>query len=172
MTPPQSIFTTYRTTSKSEREKGSHFEELSPEEAADRPNAPPIFDIKIAAGDFSKEQWLKDCQYAELPEHFTGNPGFFIAQVLGKSMPPLSHNVSRCLFREPSDGSRNRKVVIVRSRDIRDSDPADSLPWKSSGATRPRRKTRGLTAVSDSNRIRTAPHFNPRLSKPTNPPKS
>lgn len=31
---------------------------LSPEEAADCPNAVPIFDIKIAAGDFSKEQWL------------------------------------------------------------------------------------------------------------------
>ena len=36
------------------------FPTLSPEEAADCPNAVPIFDIKIAAGDFSKEQWLED----------------------------------------------------------------------------------------------------------------
>jgi hypothetical protein len=39
----------------------------------------------------------------------------------------LSHNRripngSWCLFREPSDGSRNGKVVIVQSRDIQDPD--------------------------------------------------
>ena len=47
---------------------------LSPEEAADCPNAVPVFDIKIAAGDFSKEQWLQDCQYAELPTTSSRNP--------------------------------------------------------------------------------------------------
>lgn len=31
-------------------------------------------------------------------------------------------NGSWCLFREPSDGSRNGKVVIVQSRDIQDPD--------------------------------------------------
>ncbi len=36
-----------------------------------------------------------------------------------KISPP---NGSWCLFREPSDGSRNGKVVIVQSRDIRDPD--------------------------------------------------
>jgi DUF2075 family protein len=95
---------------------------LSPEEAAHRPNAVPIFDIKIAAGDFSKEQWLQDCQYAELPDHFTAKPGFFIAQVVGESMNRRIPNGSWCLFREPSDGSRNGKVVIVQSRDIQDPD--------------------------------------------------
>ena len=44
---------------------------LSPEEAVVCPNAVPVFDIRIAAEDFSKEQWLLDCQYAELPHHFT-----------------------------------------------------------------------------------------------------
>jgi len=95
---------------------------LSPEEAADYPNAVPIFDIKIAAGDFSKEQWLQDCQYAELPDHFTAKPGFFLAQVVGESMNRRIPNGSWCLFREPSDGSRNGKVVIVQSRDIQDPD--------------------------------------------------
>jgi DUF2075 family protein len=95
---------------------------LSPEEAADCPNAVPIFDIKIAAGDFSKEQWLQDCQYAELPDHFTAKPGFFLAQVVGESMNRRIPNGSWCLFREPSDGSRNGKVVIVQSRDIQDPD--------------------------------------------------
>jgi DUF2075 family protein/SOS-response transcriptional repressor LexA len=95
---------------------------LSPEEAADCSNAVPIFDIKIAAGDFSKEQWLEDCQYAELPDHFTTKPGFFLAQVVGESMNRRIPNGSWCLFREPSDGSRNGKVVIVQSRDIQDPD--------------------------------------------------
>ena len=95
---------------------------LTEEEAATRPNAVPIFDIKIAAGNFSKEQWLQDCQYAELPDHFSAKPGFFIAQVVGESMNRRIPNGSWCLFREVSDGSRNGKVVIVQSRDIQDPD--------------------------------------------------
>ena len=95
---------------------------LSPEEAADCPNAVPVLDLKIAAGDFSKEQWLQDCQYAELPDYFTAKPGFFLAQVVGESMNRRIPNGSWCLFREPSDGSRNGKVVIVQSRDIQDPD--------------------------------------------------
>jgi DUF2075 family protein/SOS-response transcriptional repressor LexA len=96
------------------------FRILTPEEAADCPNAVPIFDVKVAAGDFSEEQWLQDCQYAELPDHFTAKTGFFIAQVVGESMNRRIPNGSWCLFREPSDGSRNGKVVIVQSRDIQD----------------------------------------------------
>ena len=95
---------------------------LTPEEAADCPNAVPVLDIKIAAGGFSKEQWLQDCQYAELPDHFTAKPGFFLAQVVGESMNRRIPNGSWCLFREPSPGSRNGKVVIVQSRDIQDPD--------------------------------------------------
>lgn len=95
---------------------------LSAEEAADCPNAVPVFDLKIAAGDFSKAQWLQDCQYGELPDHFTAKPGFFLAQVVGESMNRRIPNGSWCLFRQPSDGSRNGKVVIVQSRDIQDPD--------------------------------------------------
>lgn len=105
---------------------------LSHEEAADCLNAVPIFDMKMAAGTFSEEQcledylqrenWLQDCQYAELPDHFTAKPGFFLAQVVGESMNRRIPNGSWCLFREPSDGSRNGKIVLVQSRDIQDPD--------------------------------------------------
>jgi SOS-response transcriptional repressor LexA len=98
------------------------FRILSPEEAGDCLNSVPIFDIKIAAGDFSREQWLQNCQYAALPDHFTAKSGFFLAQVIGESMNRRIPNGSWCLFREPSDGSRNGKVVIVQSRDIQDPD--------------------------------------------------
>ena len=98
------------------------FRILSPEEAATCPNAVPVLDIKIAAGDFSKEQWLQDCHYAELPDHLVAKPGFFIVQVIGESMNRRIPNGSWCLFREPSTGSRNGKIVIVQSRDIQDPD--------------------------------------------------
>ena len=98
------------------------FRILSPEEAATCPNAVPIFDVKVAAGDFSKEQWLQDCQFAELPDHFTAKPGFFLAQVVGESMNRRIPNGSWCLFRESTPGTREGKVVLVQSRDIHDSD--------------------------------------------------
>jgi DUF2075 family protein/SOS-response transcriptional repressor LexA len=96
------------------------FRILSPEEAAACGNAVPIFDIKIAAGDFSREQWLQDCQYAELPDHLNAKPGFFLAQVVGESMNRRIPNGSWCIFREPAGGSTNGKVVIVQSREIQD----------------------------------------------------
>jgi DUF2075 family protein/SOS-response transcriptional repressor LexA/DNA replication protein DnaC len=98
------------------------FRLLSTEEAATCPNAVPVFDIKIAAGDFSKEQWLQECRYAELPDHFTARPGLFLAQVVGESMNRRIPNGSWCLFREPAAGSREGKVVLVQSRDIQDPD--------------------------------------------------
>jgi DUF2075 family protein/SOS-response transcriptional repressor LexA len=103
---------------------------LSYEDAPDHQNAVPIFDIKIAAGDFSKEQWIHDCAYAVLPDHFTAKPGFFLAQVVGESMNRRIPNGSWCLFREPSDGSRNGKIVIVQSRDIQDPDTSGQYTVK------------------------------------------
>lgn len=55
-------------------------------------------------------------------DHFSAKPGFFLAQVIGESMNRRIPNGSWCLFREPSDGSRNGKVVIVQSRDIQNPD--------------------------------------------------
>ncbi|MBN9693741.1 MAG: DUF2075 domain-containing protein [Verrucomicrobia bacterium] len=98
------------------------FRILSPEEAFTCPNTVPIFDLQIAAGDFSKEQWLEDCQYAVLPDHFTAKPGFFLAQVIGESMNRRIPNGSWCLFRETPPGSRQGKVVLVQSRDLQDPD--------------------------------------------------
>lgn len=103
-------------------DQGFPFLLLDPEQTVSHPNTVPILDVKVAAGDFSKEQWLKHCQYAELPDHFTAKPGFFLAQVVGESMNRRIPNGSWCLFREVSDGTRNGKVVLVHSRDIQDPD--------------------------------------------------
>lgn len=98
------------------------FRILSPVEAESNPNAVPVFDIKIAAGGFSKEQWLLDCDYAELPDHINAKHGFFLAQVIGESMNRRIPNGSWCLFREPTLGSRQGKIVLVQSRNIQDPD--------------------------------------------------
>jgi DUF2075 family protein len=85
-------------------------------------NAVPLFAVKIAAGNFSAEQWLTDCQWAELPEPFVAKDGYFIAQVIGESMNKRIPNGSWCLFRKPTLGSREGKIVLVQSRDIQDPD--------------------------------------------------
>ena len=69
-------------------------------------NVVPIFNFKVAAGDFSPEQWLDDCQWAELPDPFVAKEGYFVAQVVGESMNRRIPNGSWCLFRRSGAGSR------------------------------------------------------------------
>ena len=96
------------------------FRILSPEEAQATPNAVPKFDLEIAAGEFSEEQWLTGCDWIELPEHLVAKPGFFVARVVGESMNRRIPNGAWCLFRKDPAGSRDGKVVIVQSREIQD----------------------------------------------------
>jgi len=46
--------------------------------------------------------------------------GYFIAQVVGKSMEPTIIDGSWCLFRLDQGGSRNGKIVLVESRRVKD----------------------------------------------------
>lgn len=95
---------------------------ISAEEAAGATNVVPLFQPKIAAGEFSPEQWLTECEFVELPDHFSAKPGLFVAQVCGESMNRRIPNGSWCLFREPPAGTRDGKVVLVQSRSIQDHD--------------------------------------------------
>lgn len=96
------------------------FRILGDDERAKSGNAVPLFDIKVAAGDFSPEQWRDDCQWAELPEPFVAKDGYFIAQVVGESMNRRIPNGSWCLFRSADVGSREGKIVMIQSRDLQD----------------------------------------------------
>lgn len=98
------------------------FRILSDVERSESDNAVPLLDLKVAAGDFSPEQWLTDCQWVELPEPFVAKDGYFVAQVIGESMNRRIPNGSWCMFREPAAGTREGKVVLVESRDIQDPD--------------------------------------------------
>lgn len=96
------------------------FRVLCDEQRTESINAVPLFDLTVAAGAFSQEQWLLDCKWVELPDHLIAKKGFFIAQVVGESMNRRIPNGAWCLFREPDGGSREGKVVLVESRDVQD----------------------------------------------------
>ena len=96
------------------------FRILDDNEREESGNAVPLIDIKIAAGSFSPEQWLDDCQWAELPEPFVAKDGYFIAQVIGESMNRRIPDGSWCLFRNAGAGSREGKIVLVQSQEIQD----------------------------------------------------
>lgn len=93
-------------------------------------NAVPVFDIKIAAGGFSEEQWLTDCAYAALPDYLKAQPGHFVAQVIGESMNRRIPNGSWCLFKRAGAGSREGKVVLVQLRDIQDPETGGQFTVK------------------------------------------
>lgn len=97
-------------------------------------NSVPIYDLAIAAGQFSSSQEVHEVpkdgdigeveqyDWVELPEAFRHQPGYFVARVVGESMNRRIPNGSWCLFKLSSGGTRQGKVVIVQHRDIDDID--------------------------------------------------
>ena len=106
------------------------FRLLEPEDVKPYANALPCFDVKVAAGAFSPEQWTEDCQWIEPPEHIAIREGYFIAQVVGESMNQRIPNGSWCLFKANPTGSREGKIVLVQHRDIQDPAYAGSYTIK------------------------------------------
>lgn len=82
----------------------------------------PIYNLEVAAGNFSEQQNVEEFQWVELPEHFNTSEGMFVTQVVGESMNRRIPNGSWCLFKANPGGSRNGKIVLVQSRFIEDPD--------------------------------------------------
>lgn len=96
-------------------------------------NAIPLYDLKVAAGAFSRPQFVEElsggteinvesCQWVALPDSFRYQPGLFVAQVVGESMNKRIPNGAWCLFKANPVGSRNGKIVLAQHREIRDPD--------------------------------------------------
>jgi len=83
-------------------------------------NAVPVYDVQVAAGDFSEPQDAGDADWVELPEGITPKPGFFVTRVVGESMNRRIPNGSWCLFRRATAGSRDGKVVLAKLLDRQD----------------------------------------------------
>jgi DUF2075 family protein len=112
------------------------FRRLGPDEARPYENCVPLYDLKIAAGGFSDEQQIEDCDWVELPEEFRPRKGLFVAQVMGESMNRRIPNGAWCLFREEKGGSRNGKVVLASHREIADTDTGGHYTVKTYESTK------------------------------------
>ncbi|RAR70769.1 DNA/RNA helicase domain-containing protein [Flavobacterium aciduliphilum] len=85
-------------------------------------NSIPLFDIKVAAGEFSELQTAQDCDWIALPKRYKPSTDLFACKVVGESMNKIIPNGSICLFRKYSGGSRDGKIVLVEHSNIQDAD--------------------------------------------------
>ena len=85
-------------------------------------NCVPLYDLKVAAGDFGELQHVEDVKWIQLPERLKGSKDWFACQVIGESMNKIIPNGSYCLFRKYSGGSRNGQIVLVEHTNIQDSE--------------------------------------------------
>ena len=99
---------------------GLHLEIVDIPESEQYDTAIPLLNLKAAAGGFSMEQYIEVCDWVRLPEPFQHRPGYFVAQVLGESMNRRIPNGAWCLFKPDQGGSREGKILLVRSDDIQD----------------------------------------------------
>jgi DUF2075 family protein/DNA replication protein DnaC len=85
-------------------------------------NAVPIYNIKVAATNFTDPQFYEEFSWAELPMQVSPKRGYFIAQVIGESMNKKIPNGSYCLFEEYTAGSRNGEIVLAETTSLQDGD--------------------------------------------------
>jgi DUF2075 family protein len=90
----------------------------------------PLMNFKAAAGDFSTETYIEECDWVKLPEPFEHKQGYFVAQVVGESMNRKIPNGSWCLFKQDQGGSRNDKIVLVQSQNIQDPETGSRFTVK------------------------------------------
>ena len=98
------------------------FRRLPQEDVSPYENCVPLYDLKIAAGQFSEEQQSSEIDWVELPDFIQPRPGLFVAQVLGESMNRRIPNGSWCLFNMQPAGTRQGKAVLVQHREVTDVD--------------------------------------------------
>ncbi|MEZ7506056.1 DNA/RNA helicase domain-containing protein [Flavobacterium sp. Arc2] len=85
-------------------------------------NSIPLYDLKVAAGNFSELQTVDDCEWISLPATYKPSQDLFACKVIGESMNKIIPNGSICMFRKYSAGSRDGKIVLVESTNIQDPD--------------------------------------------------
>ena len=90
----------------------------------------PVYDLDIAAGDFSEMQIAEAEHWVELPDFMRVSPDLFVSRVVGESMNRRIPNGAWCLFRENPGGTRQGKIVLVQHRSIEDPDHGGSFTIK------------------------------------------
>lgn len=90
----------------------------------------PVYDLSIAAGEFSELQTAEADYWAELPDFMRLSSDLFISRVVGESMNRRIPNGAWCLFRANPGGTRQGKIVVVQHRSIEDPDHGGSYTIK------------------------------------------
>jgi DUF2075 family protein/SOS-response transcriptional repressor LexA/predicted GIY-YIG superfamily endonuclease len=85
-------------------------------------NSIPLYDLKVAAGNFSELQTVADCEWIVLPAAYKPSQDLFACKVIGESMNKIIPNGSICMFRKYSGGSRHGKIVLAEHTNIQDLD--------------------------------------------------
>ncbi len=87
-------------------------------------NSVPIYDLKVAAGNFSELQIVnvEDFEWIALPPRYKPSKDLFACKVVGESMNKVIPNGSICLFRKYTGGSRNGKIVLVEHTSLQEKE--------------------------------------------------
>lgn len=87
-------------------------------------NSVPLYNLKVAAGNFGEQQEVIDEQkeFIRIPESNRITKDFFACKVVGESMNKIIPNNSICLFSKYSGGSRNGLIVLAEHTEFQDSD--------------------------------------------------
>lgn len=93
-------------------------------------NSVPLFNLKIAAGNFSEPQSVTDCEWVAISSRHKITTDLFACKVVGESMNKVIPNGSICLFRKYSGGSRNGQIVLVERNNYQDPDSGSNYTIK------------------------------------------
>lgn len=80
-------------------------------------NSVPLYDLEVAAGDFSSVQKAEQREWHIVPDDVSVTESLFACRVVGESMNRIIPSGSICLFRIERGGSRNGKIVLVEHSD-------------------------------------------------------
>ncbi|AEE20805.1 DUF3427 domain-containing protein [Dokdonia sp. 4H-3-7-5] len=88
----------------------------------------PLYNFYAAAGSFSEMQSEKEYSMFETNEEYSDD--YFACTVIGESMNRRIPNGSICLFKKPSAGSRDGKILLIENFDLQDADTNSAFTVK------------------------------------------
>jgi Uncharacterized conserved protein len=88
----------------------------------DGPGRISLYDLKVAAGNFSAVQQAGNIGYIEVEPAFAKSGNYFACKVIGESMNKVIPDGSICLFEKYEGGSRNGLICLVELQDFIDQE--------------------------------------------------
>jgi len=98
------------------------FKILATDDIIQYKNCVPLYEISVAAGDFSETQVNSNTTWIQLPSPYKYSEDYFVCKVHGESMNKIIPSNSWCLFKKDPGGSRQGKIVLVQHVSIQDAD--------------------------------------------------